>query len=334
MPATMRRVARRDYGPPDVLRLEQAPRPSPGPGEVLVRLRATSVNYGDLLARDFRSVGPAKFNMPYPLLLLSRLYFGPRRPRQPVLGSEFSGVVESVSPNVDVFASGDRVLGYTGQAMGVYAEYLRVKADAVIAATPAAMSDEEAAALPYGAITAVALLRGEPMQGRSVVIVGASGGIGSYAVQLAKHAGADVTGVCGTARMERVRALGADHVVDYTREDFTASGKRYDLIVDVLGRRPVRDVLGSLTDRGTYLLASFKTPQLAWSIRTRFGSGPRVRCVLTGQTRDDLLEAVALAETGAIKPRVDRTFPLEEAARAHRYAESDGRSGTVVLTVA
>lgn len=180
----------------------------------------------------------------------------------------------------------------------------------------------------------MALLRGVELEGRSVLVVWASGGIGSYVVQPAKHGGAEVAGVCGTARVERVRALGADHVVDYTKEDFTASGERYDLIVDVLGRRPVRDVFGSLTDRGTYLLANFKTPQLAWSIRTRFGYGPRVRCVLTGQTRDDLLEAVAPAETGALTPRVHRTFPLQEAAKAHRYAESDGRSGTVVLTVA
>lgn len=333
MPATMRRIARHEYGPPETLRLEEAPRPEPDRDEVLVRVRATTVNYGDLLARDFRSVGPSRFNMPYPLLLLSRLYFGPRRPRQPVLGSEFSGVVEATGPDVTRFAPGDRVLGYTGQAMGGYAEYLRVKGDGVIAPTPAAMTDEQAAAFSYGALTAVALLRDVEMTGRSVLIVGASGGIGSYAVQLAKHAGAEVTGVCGTARVERVRALGADHVVDYTREDFTASGARYDLIVDVLGGRSVRDVLGSVTGDGLYLLASFKTPQLAWAIRTRFSSGPRVRCVLTGQTREDLLEAVELAGAGVLTPRVDRTFPLEEAAEAHRYAESDGRSGTVVLTV-
>jgi len=333
MSATMRRIARHDYGPPEVLRLEQAPRPEPGPGQVLIRVRATTVNYGDLLARDFRSVGPSRFNMPYPLLLLSRLYFGLRRPRQPVLGSEFSGVVEALGSDVDRFAPGDRVLGYTGQAMGGYAEYLGVKEDGVLAPAPESMTHEQAAAFPYGAITAVALLRGVEMKGRSVLIVGASGGIGSYAVQLAKHAGAQVTGVCGTARVERVRALGADHVVDYTREDFTASGVRYHLILDVLGRRSVPHVRSSLTHDGLYLLASFKTPQLAWALRTRFGSGPRVRCVMTGQTREDLLEAVTLAEAGALVPRVDRTFPLEEAAAAHRYAESHGRSGTVVLTV-
>ncbi|MGK7311869.1 MAG: NAD(P)-dependent alcohol dehydrogenase [Candidatus Longimicrobiales bacterium M2_2A_002] len=333
MPATMRRIARHQYGPPEVLRLENAPRPQPAADEVLVRVRATTVNYGDLLARDFRSVRPSTFNMPYPLLLLSRLYFGPRRPRQPVLGSEFAGRVESVGTDVDALTPGDRVLGYTGQGMGGYAEYLRVKHDAVIAPTPASMTDEQAAAFPYGAITAVGLLRDVEMQGRSVLIVGASGGIGSFAVQLARHAGAEVTGVAGTARLERVRALGADHVVDYTKEDFTASGRRYDLIVDVLGGRSFRDVRGALTDRGTYLLASFKTPQLAWAVRTRFGSGPRVRCVLTGQTRTDLLEAVRLAEAGALTPRVDRTLPLEQAAEAHRYAESDARSGTVVLTV-
>lgn len=333
MPATMRRIARHNYGPPETLRLEQSHRPEPARDELLIRVRATTVNYGDLMARDFRSVGPSAFNMPYPLLLISRLYFGLRRPRQPVLGSEFSGVVESVGPDVDRFAPGARVLGYTGQAMGAYAEYIRVKHDGVVALTPASMTDEQAAAFPYGAITAVALLRGEEMRGRSVLIVGASGGIGSFAVQLARHAGAEVTGVCGTARVERVRALGADHVVDYTREDFTTAGRQYDLIVDILGRRSFRDIRRVLTDRGTYLLASFKTPQLLWAIRTRFGGGPRVRCVLTGQTRDDLLEAVELAEAGVLTARADRAFPLEEAAAAHRYAESDGRSGSVVLTV-
>lgn len=333
MSHTMRRIARHEYGPPETLRLEQAPRPGPEPGEVLVRVRATTVNYGDLLARDFRSVGPSRFNMPYPLLLLSKLYFGPRRPRQPVLGSEYSGVIESTGAGVDAFAPGDRVLGFTGQAMGAYTEYLSVKQDGVIARVPASMSDEQAAAFPYGALTAVALLRGVEMAGRSVLIVGASGGIGSYAVQLAKHAGARVTGVAGTASAERVRALGAEHVIDYSREDFTTSGRRYHLILDVLGRRSFHDVRRALTADGVYLLASFKTPQLAWAIRTRFGSGPRVRCVLTAQSRDDLLEAVELAEAGVLTSTVDRTFPLEEAAEGHRYAESGGRSGTVVLTV-
>lgn len=142
-----------------------------------------------------------------------------------------------------------------------------------------------------------------------------------------------MTAVCGTARVERVRTLGADHVVDYSREDFTAAGARYHLVLDVLGRRSFRDVRGSLTDDGVYFLASFKTPQLAWAIRTRFGSGPQVRCVMTGQTRRDLLEAVDLAEAGVLTPRVDRAFTFEEAAEVHRYAESDGRSGTVVLTM-
>jgi NADPH:quinone reductase-like Zn-dependent oxidoreductase len=333
MPAMMRRIARHAYGPPETLQLEQTPRPVPGPGDVLVRVRATTVNYGDLIARDFRSVRPSDFNMPYPLFLLSRLYFGPRRPRQPVLGSEYAGVVESVGSNVKSLAPGDRVLGYTGQAMGAYAEYVVVKENGVIDRTPASMTVEQAAAFPYGALTAVALLRGVNMKNRPVLILGASGSIGSYAVQLAKHAGAEVTGVCGTARVDRVRALGADHVIDYSREDFTASGSKYHLILDILGRRSFRNVRGSLADDGVFLLASFKSPQLAWAIRTRFGSGPRVRCVLTGQTRNDLLQAVELAEAGVLTSRVDRSFPFEEAAEAHRYAESGNRTGSVVLTL-
>lgn len=323
-----------EYGSPDVLHLADMPRPVPKDNEVLVRVHATTVNYGDIMARDFAHVAPGEFNMPTFLWLPARLSFGLNKPRNPILGSEFAGEVEAVGKDVTRFKPGDQVFGYRGQSMGSSAEYVRMAEKGAIVAKPASMSYEEAATVPYGAMTAMNLLKKASIQpGQKVLINGASGGIGSFAVQLAKHYGAEVTGVCSTPRMALVKALGADHVIDYTKEDFTQNGEVYDVIFDVLGRSSFARCQNSLTENGRYLLASFKTKQLLQMLWTSLRGGKKVTCALSFESADALRTVKELVEAGAIKAIIDRTFPLEQAADAHRYVEEGHKKGSVVLTV-
>jgi NADPH:quinone reductase-like Zn-dependent oxidoreductase len=218
--------------------------------------------------------------------------------------------------------------------MGAYAEYLCMPETGPLTIKPAAMSYAEAATVPYGALMAMSLLRHSHIQpGHQALINGASGGIGSAALQLAKHYGAEVTGVCGGPRLEYVRSLGADHVVDYANEDFTRNGQRYDLILDVLGRSSFDRCKNSLTPDGIYLLASFKTRTLLQMLRTRVAGSQKVVCALASERPEDLAAVGRLIEAGQFRTAIDRSFPLEQAAEAHRYMEAGSRTGPVVLTV-
>jgi NADPH:quinone reductase-like Zn-dependent oxidoreductase len=330
----MKAVVYTEFGPPEVLRVADVPTPAPKEDEVLVRVHATSVAYGDMLARNFKDVSGREFNMPLPLLLPQRMVFGFRRPKVTILGSEFSGEVAAAGRQVTRFKAGDQVYGYLGQRMGAYAEYVCISETGVLALKPANLTHEQAAAVPYGAIMATSLLRRANIQpGHKVLINGASGGIGSAAVQLARYYGAEVTGVCGAPRMEYVRSLGADRVIDYAREDFTRDGETYDLIFDVLGKRSFPQVRGSLKPDGVYLLASFKTRHLLQMLRTKMTGSQKVICALASEKPEDLEFVRELVEAGQFKSIVDRVFPLEQAAEAHRYVESGSRQGAVVITV-
>jgi NADPH:quinone reductase-like Zn-dependent oxidoreductase len=332
----MKAIVCTEYGPPGVLRLAEVETPSPRDGEVRVRVYATTVNYGDLMARNFKAVTLHEFNMPFLFWVFTKLYFGIGRPKVTVLGSEFAGVVDAVGGGVTRFKEGDQVFGYPGQSMGAYAEYLCMPEDGTLALKPAGTTYEEAAAVPYGAMTALNLLRKVDLQpGQRILINGASGSIGSGAVQLAKrHFGAHVTGVCGTPRLDYVRALGADEVVDYTREDFTQNGETYDVIFDILGRSSFARCKGSLNENGRYLLASFKLKQLLQMLWTSIAGGKKVICALSSDSAGDLEFVKELAEAGTIRSIIDRSYPLEQAAEAHRYVESGGAQGKVVITVA
>ena len=331
----MKAIVYTEYGPPDVLQLKEVAKPDPKEDEVLIRIYATSVNYGDLVARNFKEISPRKFNMPFLFWLLAKISFGIRKPKISILGSEFAGEVESTGKDVKSFKQGDQVFGYLGQSMGAYAEYLSVPEDGVLAIKPANMSSEEAAVVPMGAIMALYLLRekGNIQSGQKVLINGASGSIGSAAVQLAKYYGAEVTGVCSTPRLEFVKSLGADKVIDYTKEDFTQSGETYDLIFDILGRSSFSRCKSSLSQNGHCLYASFKMSQIIQMLWTSMTSSKKVICALAPGSTEDLVSVKELIEAGKIKAAIDRCFPLEQTAEAHRYVETGLKKGHIAITV-
>ena len=330
----MKAIVYTKYGPPEVLELKEKEKPVPRDKEILIKIHATPVSFGDKLVRDLKEITPGKFHMPFLFWLFAKMYFGIRRPRIAILGSEFAGEIEAVGKDVKRFKAGDPVFGYRGQSMGAYAEYLCMPETGVLAPKPGNMTYEEAASVPYGAIMALSLLRKQNIgPGQKVLVNGASGGIGPAVVQLAKYYGAEVTGVCGTPRVEYVKSLGADRVIDYTREDFAASGETYDVIVDILGKSPFSKVKGSLKSNGRWLLVSFKTRKLLQMLWTSLTGGKKVICALSTEKAEDLVFIKELIEAGKVKTVVDRCYPLAQAAEAHRYVEQGHKKGSVVITM-
>ena len=331
----MKAIVCTKYGPPDVLELKEVEKPTPKDNEILIRIYETSVSYGDIVARNFKEISPRKFNMPFLFWLFAKIFFGFRKPKITILGSEFAGEIEAVGKDVKRFKEGDQVFGYIGQSMGAYAEYLCMPEDWCGAIKPANMTYEEAAGVPYGAIMALSLLRKVNIHpGQKVWINGASGGIGSAAVQLAKsHFGAEVTGVCSTTKLELVKSLGADKVIDYTKEDFTKSGETYDLIFDILGKSSFSRCKSSLKKNGRYLLASFGMRQLVQMLRTKMVGSKKVICAMATDKKEDLIFIKELIEAGKIKSVIDKRYPLEQTAEAHRYVEKGHKKGSVVITL-
>lgn len=332
MNATMKAAIYTEYGSPDVLHITEMATPTPQDNEILVHIQARSVNYGDLFARNFPAKKSSEFNMPGILLIAVRMSFGARKPKVQIQGSEFAGDVVAVGKDVTKFKVGDKVFGYRGQAMGANAEYLSVSENSVVTHMPKNMTYAEAAVVPYGGITAVNLLRKVNIQpGQKVLINGASGGIGAAALQLAKHYGAEVTGVAGTRRQDYMKALGADHVIDYTREDFTQNGETYDVIIDILGKSSFAKARRSLKKQGRYLRASFKMREVWQALRTRFFGNKKVVVGLAAENVGDLVEIRELVEARTYKSVIDRYFPLEQVAEAHRYIESGNKQGSIVI---
>jgi NADPH:quinone reductase-like Zn-dependent oxidoreductase len=328
----MKVIIYESYGSPEVLKLIEMNRPIPKENEILIKNRAASVNYGDTLARNFKDVTPGKFNMPFLFWIMARSFFGFSKPKIKILGSEFSGDVETIGKSVTKFKKGDKVFGYRGQSMGTYAEYFVVPEKSVVALKPGNITYEEAAAVPGGSMVALFILRKLNIhKGQKILVVGASGGNGNFAVQIAKNYGAEVTGVCGTNRVDFIKALGADKVIDYTKEDFTNNGEKYDIILDVLGRTGFSKCKNSLTENGKYVLVSFKVKQLLQMMWTSIFSSKKVICVLSPQRPEDLLAVSKMIEEGKIKSILDKTFPKEQAAEAHRYVEQGSKKGNVVI---
>jgi NADPH:quinone reductase-like Zn-dependent oxidoreductase len=316
------------YGPPEVLRLEEVEKPIPKEDEVLVKIRATTVNRLDVHTREAnRPSGPA-------VMFLSRLVSGLRRPRQPILGSEFAGEVEAVGAAVTEFGVGDRVFGNSGLGFGAHAEFMCVREAGRIALMPAGASFEEAAPVCDGALNALWCLKVADLQkGQRVLVYGASGAIGTAGVQLAKYFGADVTAVCSTKNLELIRSLGADRVIDYTQEDFTRNGETYDVIFDSVGKHSFARSKDSLNQSGVYLPTDgFRNLVLAlWT--SRFGDR-KVRFQLPPRyAKKDVLFLKELIEAGRYRAVIDRCYPLDEVVEATRYVETEQKTGNVVLTI-
>jgi NADPH:quinone reductase-like Zn-dependent oxidoreductase len=267
------------------------------------------------------------------LWLPARMDFGFRKPRHTILGSEFAGEIKAVGKDVTSFKPGDPVFGFSS-GFGAFAEYVCMPEDGVLALKPANMTYEQAAAVPHGALTALFFIRKASIQpGERVLINGASGGIGQFAVQLAKYHGAEVTGVCSTTKMELVRSLGADEVIDYTREDFTENGQTYDVIFDTARVTSFSRCKSSLTQNGRYLLAVFGMREVFQMLWTSVAGRRKVICGLAPIEKKGLVFLKELIEAGKIKTVIDRCFPLEQTTEAHRYFETGHRTGYVVTTV-
>ncbi len=324
----MRAVVYDRYGPPEVLRLEDVARPVPAENEVLVRVHATTVNRFDTATREAnRRSGLA-------ISLLSRLVSGLRRPRHRVLGTEFAGEVEAVGAGVGEFAVGDRVFGTTGLRFGAHAEFLAMPVTARIAHMPPGITIEEAAPICDGALNALTCLKQADLhEGRRILVNGASGASGTAGVQLAKAFGADVTAVCSTKNVDLVRSLGADKVIDYTREDFTKNGQTYDVILDAVGKQSFRRCRGSLEPGGIFLPTD-GLANLMWALLTRRSRGKKVLFQIPPrQTKQDVLFLKELIEAGKYRPVIDQTYPLNQVVEATRYVETEQKTGNVVLTV-
>jgi len=332
----MKAVVYTKYGPPDVLQLREVEKPTPKDNEVLIKVHAATVIPGDCEIRSF------KFPVWWFWLPL-RIYMGLLRPRNPILGLELAGEIIATGKKVKLFKNGDQIFASTGLSMGAYAEYKCLPEKGTLAIKPTNMNYEEAAVVPTGGLNALHFIRDKAkiQSGEKVLINGACGNIGGFAVQLAKYYGAEVTAVDSTEKLDTLRSIGADLVIDYTKSDFTKNGKTYDVIFDVVGKGSFSGIVRSLKQNGRYLLAN---PSLLHMIRAPWTSmmsslsagqaGKKVIFEFAGQKPEDLISLKELIEAGMIRSVIDRRYPLEQIVEAHRYVGEGHKKGNVVITVA
>ena len=325
----MKAIVCTKYGPPEVLLLQELEKPIPKEKEVLIRVHAATVTTGDVNIRGFTFVPPGFGPLP-------RFMFGICKPRRAILGTELAGEIAAVGKDVTLFKQGDQVFGIASTSFGAYAEYVCRTEAGALAIKPANMTYEQAAAIPFGAGTALFFLRDKARieSGQKILINGASGGVGVYAVQLASYFGAEVTGVCSTANLELVKSLGANKVVDYTREDFTQSGETYDIILDtVVSKTSFSRCKGALKPNGLYLAVAGGLKELFQMIGTSITGGKKVVFGSPTERKEDLIFLKELIEAGKLKAVIDRRYPLEQTAEAHRYVDTGRKKGSVVINV-
>ena len=323
----MKAIVYTRYGSPDVLQLKEIEKPIPKENEILVKVKATTVTVADIRSRSF-TVPPA-FWLP------ARITLGFKQPKKKILGMELAGVVESVGKDVKRFKEGDQVFAASLAGFGAYAEYKCLPEDGPVTIKPSNITFEEAAAIPIGARTALFFLRKTNIErGQKVLVYGASGSVGSYAVQLAKYLGAEVTGVCSTSNLELVKSLGADKVIDYTKEDFSSNSETYDVIFEAVNKSSFTDCMKLLKKDGTYINVTEPLPsvRMLWTQLTT--SKKLILSRNSPETPEALNFLKELVENGSVKVVIDRNYRLEEIVEAHRYVEQGHKKGNVVITIA
>jgi len=325
-PARMKAIICQKYGPPETLQLKEVDKPIPKPNEIQIRVVATTAARGDCELRGLAA--------PPLLQFMLRIAFGFRGPRRRILGQELAGEIESVGNNVKRFKKGDKVFALTGLHLGAYAEYDCLPEEGLVATMPSNMTYEEAAAVPVGGLHAYHFLsRGDIQGGQKVLIIGAGGSIGTFDVQIAKFRGGEVTGVDIAEKLEVVRSIGADRVIDYTQEDFANEGEVYDVIFDTIGKSSFSGCMRSLKEGGRYLLGN---PGLSQQLRAKWASMTSGKKVIGGTVSyklEDIIRLRELIEAGEVKSIIDRRYPLEKMAEAHKYVDSGQKKGNVVITV-
>lgn len=322
----MRAIIWPKYGPPDVLELAEVEKPAPKNDEVLVRIVAATVFAGDCEMR--------RFDFPISFWIPLRLMFGIWKPRTKILGQELAGEIEAVGSDVTKFKIGDLVFAPTDKYFGAYAEYRCLPSKHPIALKPRNMTHEEAATVPVGGLNALHFVRKGNVESRQAVLInGAGGGIGTFAVQIAKSIGAEVTAVDSAAKLDMLRSIGADHVIDYERDDFTRNGKDYDVIIDVVGKSPFARSVRSLKEHGRYVLGNPRFAGMFKGWWTSMTSNKKVIIALTPYRTKDLVCLKGMIEAGKVKSVIDRRYPLEQVADAHRYVETGQKAGNVVITM-
>ena len=322
----MKAVVWTKYGPPEVLQLKETEKPTPKENEVLIKVKAATVTAGDCELR--------RFDIPIMLWLFVRIMVGIRKPRIKILGQELAGEIESVGKKVTQFKMGDTVFAATEMRLGAYAEYTCLPSTGPMAIKPSNMSYEEAATIPTGGLNALHFLRkGNIRSGQKVLINGAGGSIGTYALQIAKSFGAHVTCVDSANKLEMLSSIGSDQVIDYTQEDFTGNGETYDIIIDVVGKCSFTRTVKSLSKNGHYILGNPRLPGQIRGLWISMTTSKKVKSELASYKPEDLVFLKELIEAGKVKAVIDRKYPLEQTAQAHRYVEEGHKKGNVVITI-
>jgi NADPH:quinone reductase-like Zn-dependent oxidoreductase len=324
----MKAIVHTKYGPPDELQLKEVEKPVPMDNEVLIKIRATTVTTTDCNARNFTFV-------PKSFMLFARIMFGFKKPRISILGIDLAGEIEAIGKDVKLFKVGDQVFGSPGTKFGGHAEYSCVPENGALAIKPADMPWEDAAAISLAGNTALFYIRdlAKIQSGQKILIHGASGAIGTYAVQLARYYGAEVTGVCSAANAEMVKSLGADKVIDYTKEDFTKSDEKYDFIFDVVGKTTFSQCKGLLKPKGIYLENMLSLKDIVTMMWTSITGGRKIKGGVSTERAENLKFFVKLIESGKLKPVIDRSFQLAKTAEAFKYVEQGHKKGNVIITI-
>jgi NADPH:quinone reductase-like Zn-dependent oxidoreductase len=317
----MKAAIYREYGGPEVLKIEEVDKPTPGPKEILIKIYSTPVTSGDW---RLRKADP----------FAVRLFFGLFKPRKNILGGSFAGIVEDIGKDVTQFNPGDKIFGSTGMKLGTYAEYKSMPEKGIVCPIPEGVSYEQATVIPFGPGTALHFIRKAKVKpGQKVLIYGASGSVGSAAVQLAKHFGAEVTGVCSTANLELVKSLGADHVIDYTKEDFSKNKGEYDVIFDSVGKSSFWDALKSVKKGGRLALGSANFSQTLLGALISPISSKKVISGVMKETSEDMNFLMGLMLQGVLKPTIEKTYGLNEIREAHAHAETGHKKGNIVINI-